>query len=104
VLRVLHSGARHRSGPRLAGVQRKGDPTDPPAVQSPAQFPEAEQQSAPVSHEGWAAASCRATLIDTRLVRAELARLRGPRPGTEIHRARMIRSSIPAAAQPRSLA
>jgi len=33
-------------------------------------------------------------LIDTRLVRAELVRLRGLRPGTEIPRPRAIRSTI----------
>jgi hypothetical protein len=38
--------------------------------------------------------SRRATLIDTRLVRAELARLRGPRPGTQVHSARVIRSTL----------
>ncbi len=35
-----------------------------------------------------------ATLIDTRLVRAELARLRAPRPATTVHRAHAIRSTI----------
>jgi hypothetical protein len=40
--------------------------------------------------EGWRAAS----LIDTRLVRAELARLRGPRPATTVYKARAIRSTI----------
>jgi hypothetical protein len=39
-------------------------------------------------------ASCSASLIDTRLVRAELARLRGPRPGTRVYSARAIRSTI----------
>jgi hypothetical protein len=73
-------------------------------VQSAAQFSEAQQQRVLPSRESWVAASCRATLIDTRLVRAELARLRGPRPGTEIHAARMIRSSIPTASEPWSLA
>jgi hypothetical protein len=39
-------------------------------------------------------ASTRASLIDTRLVRVELARLRMPRPGTEVHRARIVRSTV----------
>ena len=39
-------------------------------------------------------ADARASLIDTRLVRVELARLRGPRPGTEIHRAGVVRSTL----------
>jgi hypothetical protein len=34
------------------------------------------------------------TLIDTRLVRAELARLRAPRPATTVYRARAIHSTI----------
>jgi hypothetical protein len=38
-------------------------------------------------------AACRASLLDTRLVRAELARLRGPRHGTHVHGARAIRST-----------
>ena len=42
------------------------------------------------------AAPARASLIDTRLVRTELARLRGPRPGTEVHRARVVRSTVSA--------
>ncbi len=48
----------------------------------------------PDAREGRRAASRRASLIDTRLVRAELARLRGPRPGTRLHSARAVRSTI----------
>jgi hypothetical protein len=33
-------------------------------------------------------------LIDTRMVRAELARLRAPRPATQVYSARMISSTI----------
>jgi hypothetical protein len=40
------------------------------------------------------AARERARLIDTRLVRAELARLRGPRVQTELYRAGTIRSTL----------
>jgi len=43
---------------------------------------------------GWRAVSCRARLIDTRLVRVELARLRAPRPGTEVYAARVVRSTV----------
>jgi hypothetical protein len=46
------------------------------------------------SREQPLALSCRAELIDTRLVRAELARLRGPRPATESPSARAIRSTV----------
>jgi hypothetical protein len=35
-----------------------------------------------------------AGLIDTRVVRAELARLRAPRPATQVYSARVIRSTI----------
>jgi hypothetical protein len=42
----------------------------------------------------WRIARERSTLIDTRLVRAELARLRGPRAETEVYRARAIRSTL----------
>jgi hypothetical protein len=44
--------------------------------------------------DGWRPLDARSTLIDTRLVRAELARLRAPRPGTEIHAARITRSTL----------
>jgi len=93
----------------LAKVQSGEPPADLGAVQSPPSFNEAAQwpigrEPLPARRAGLPMASARATLIDTRLVRAELARLRGPRPGTEIHRAGMIRSSIPAASKPRSLA
>jgi hypothetical protein len=43
---------------------------------------------------GWRSLDGRSTLIDTRLVRAELARLRAPRPATEIHAARITRSTL----------
>jgi hypothetical protein len=43
---------------------------------------------------GWRSLDGRSTLIDTRLVRAELARLRAPRPATEIHTARVTRSTL----------
>jgi hypothetical protein len=43
---------------------------------------------------GWRTLDGRSTLIDTRLVRAELARLRAPRPATEIHAARITRSTL----------
>jgi hypothetical protein len=42
----------------------------------------------------WRPLDARSTLIDTRLVRAELARLRAPRPATEIHAARITRSTL----------
>jgi hypothetical protein len=42
-------------------------------------------------------AESRPSLIDTRLVRAELARLRGPRPATQLLQARIVRSTISAA-------
>ena len=47
--------------------------------------------------EALPATSCRGRLIDTRLVRAEMARLRGPRPATSVYRAR-VRTTIPGAA------
>lgn len=79
------------------------------SVQSSSPFNEATQarigrEAISGRRAGLPIASCRATLIDTRLVRAELARLRGPRPGTEIRTAGMIRSSIPTTSKPRSLA
>jgi hypothetical protein len=43
---------------------------------------------------GWHSLDGRSTLIDTRLVRAEFARLRAPRPATEIHAARAMRSTL----------
>jgi hypothetical protein len=39
-------------------------------------------------------ASARSGLIDTRLVRAELARLRAPRPGTPVYVARAVSSTV----------
>jgi len=42
----------------------------------------------------WRPLDARSTLIDTRLVRVELARLRAPRPATEIHAARITRSTL----------
>jgi hypothetical protein len=44
--------------------------------------------------EGLRPAKQRAGLIDTRMVRAELARLRAPRPATQVYSARMISSTI----------
>jgi hypothetical protein len=41
-----------------------------------------------------ATTSFRANLIDTRLVQAELARLRGPRPATKLYSARETRSTV----------
>jgi len=52
----------------------------------------------PTSRERWPVASAGASVIDTSLVRAELARLRGLRPATEIHRARSRGSTISAKA------
>jgi hypothetical protein len=42
----------------------------------------------PLSSAGWHATDSRSRLLDTRLVRAELARLRAPRPATAIPLAR----------------
>jgi hypothetical protein len=42
------------------------------------------------------ASRTRASLIDTRLVRSELARLRGPQPATDVYRARVVRSTVSA--------
>jgi hypothetical protein len=79
------------------------------SVQSSSPFNEAAQarvgrEAVSSRRAGLPIASCRTTLIDMRLVRAELARLRGPRPGTEIHRARVIGSSIAAPSRARPLA
>jgi hypothetical protein len=43
---------------------------------------------------GWRSAGSRARLIDTRVVRAELVRLRALRPGTEVCAARVVRSTV----------
>jgi hypothetical protein len=48
----------------------------------------------PGDREGLRPGSYRTGAIDTRLVRAELARLRGPQPATRVYSARMIRSTI----------
>jgi hypothetical protein len=50
-----------------------------------------------LSRERLLVASARSSLIDTRLVRVELARLRGPRPGTQVHAARSMRSTVSSA-------
>jgi hypothetical protein len=47
---------------------------------------------------GWSVAACRPDLIDAALVRAEFARLRAPRPQTEIHAAHAVSSTIAARA------
>ena len=47
-----------------------------------------------LGRESLPAASLRGRLIDTRLVRVELARLRGPRPATGVYRARVTRTTI----------
>jgi hypothetical protein len=48
----------------------------------------------PNARDGRLTASYPSSLIDTRLVRAELARLRAPRPATHVYSAREIRSTI----------
>jgi hypothetical protein len=54
----------------------------------------ASRESISSSRESISPATARARLIDTRLVRAELARLRGPSPATAVPKARAIRSTI----------
>jgi len=53
-----------------------------------------EKDARPRRAGGWRPLDARSTLIDTRLVRAEMARLRAPRPATEIHAARIVRSTL----------
>jgi hypothetical protein len=63
-------------------------------VQNTSAVSQVKRDVHPDGRDGWRTAGCRAGLIDTRLVRAELARLRGPRPGTQVYSARVIRSTI----------
>lgn len=44
--------------------------------------------------DGWQAAATLPGLLDLSIVRAELARLRGPRPATELSPARASRSTV----------
>jgi hypothetical protein len=46
------------------------------------------------AREGLQIAGARSGLIDTRLVRAELVRLRAPRPGTPVYVARAVSSTL----------
>jgi hypothetical protein len=48
----------------------------------------------PPEHIGWQALATLPGLLDVGIVRAELARLRGPHPATELHRTRAEGSTV----------
>jgi hypothetical protein len=48
----------------------------------------------PLRGDGWQTAATLPGLLDVRVVRAELTRLRGPRPATELYKARASHTTI----------